>query len=80
MYCESFAALSSPLADSYTTAHGTVMDFWARVTPGILQLLSHSKVVSLFHMKLDAICFQIQDPLSWPVLGELYWDNRSIYW
>ena len=51
MYCESFAALSSPLADSYTTAHGTVMDFWARVTPGILQLLSHSKVVSLFYAR-----------------------------
>lgn len=45
MYCESFAAINSSVTDSFATAHATVIDFWARVTPGILQLLSHSKVV-----------------------------------
>ena len=48
MYCESLAALSFTDTDSYVNAHQTVMDFWGRVTPGILQLLSHSKVVRLF--------------------------------
>ena len=45
MYCESLAALSFTVTESYVNAHQTVMDFWGRVTPGILQLLSHSKVV-----------------------------------
>jgi len=48
MYCESLAALSFTDTESYVNAHQTVMDFWGRVTPGILQLLSHSKVVCLF--------------------------------
>ena len=48
MYCESLAALSFTVTESYVNAHQTVMDFWGRVTPGILQLLSHSKVVCLF--------------------------------
>ena len=52
MYCESFAATSSPMTDNYTAAHTTVMDFWGRVTPGILQLLSHSKVVGLLKTPL----------------------------
>ena len=47
MYCESLAALSFTVTESYVSAHQTVMDFWGRVTPGILQLLSHSKVVCL---------------------------------
>jgi len=47
MYCESLAALSFTDTESYINAHQTVMDFWGRVTPGILQLLSHSKVVRL---------------------------------
>ena len=47
MYCESTAAMYNCNADQHIAASSTVMDFWARVTPGILQLLSHSKVVSL---------------------------------
>jgi len=45
MYCESLAAMRFTDSESYVNAHQTVMDFWGRVTPGILQLLSHSKVV-----------------------------------
>ena len=47
MYCESYAEQQTVDSDSYITAHTTVMDFWGRVTPGILQLMSHSKVVSV---------------------------------
>jgi len=50
MYCESIAALSFTDTESYINAHQTIMDFWGRVTPGILQLLSHSKVVCSFDL------------------------------
>ncbi|ELU08396.1 hypothetical protein CAPTEDRAFT_227700 [Capitella teleta] len=45
IYCETFAMFSAPGSDSHMQAHTTIMDFWGRVTPGVLQLLSHSKVV-----------------------------------
>jgi len=46
MYCESVAAVSIPSSSTHKDAHLTIMDFWARVTPGVLQLLSHSKVLA----------------------------------
>ncbi|KAK3579717.1 hypothetical protein CHS0354_000200 [Potamilus streckersoni] len=46
MYCESAAAQYSPNSDQHQNAMTTIMDFWGRVTPGILQLLSHSKVLA----------------------------------
>ncbi|ESO85360.1 hypothetical protein LOTGIDRAFT_154853 [Lottia gigantea] len=46
MYCESAAAMHPQNSEQYDTASAMVMDFWARVTPGILQLLSHSKVLA----------------------------------
>ena len=62
MYCESLAALSFTDTESYVTAHQTIMDFWGRVTPGILQLLSHSKVVGVtirvFYCYSTGLCVQ----------------------
>lgn len=46
MYCESAAAQYNSNSEQHMTASVNVMDFWARVTPGILQLLSHSKVLA----------------------------------
>ena len=46
IYCETFAVFSTPGSETHVQAHATIMDFWGRVTPGVLQLLSHSKVVS----------------------------------
>ena len=46
MYCESAAAMHAPSSEQHQSDMAMIMDFWARVTPGILQLLSHSKVVS----------------------------------
>ncbi|XGW22675.1 hypothetical protein V3C99_005131 [Haemonchus contortus] len=40
VYCERAAVFSSP------TAFPHLLDFWARVTPAILQLLNHSKVLA----------------------------------
>ncbi|KAK6744197.1 hypothetical protein RB195_011102 [Necator americanus] len=40
VYCERAAVFSS------TTAFAHLLDFWARVTPAILQLLNHSKVLA----------------------------------
>ncbi|BFZ12415.1 hypothetical protein BsWGS_15454 [Bradybaena similaris] len=46
MYSESAAALHHPGSEQHSVASAMIMDFWARVTPGILQLLSHSKVLA----------------------------------
>lgn len=46
MYCESAAAHYPPNSDYHQTASDNVIDFWARVTPGVLQLLSHAKVLA----------------------------------
>ena len=48
MYCELQDILDMPLMDDSTAPHQTIIDFWGKVTPGILQLLSHSKVVCIF--------------------------------
>jgi len=64
MYCESLAALSFTDTDSYVNAHQTVMDFWGRVTPGILQLLSHSKVVRWHGIFGSLICYYTEISLQ----------------
>ncbi|XP_006811597.2 LOW QUALITY PROTEIN: protein unc-79 homolog [Saccoglossus kowalevskii] len=46
MYCEQSASSSSANSELHSVASLTIMDFWGRVTPGILQLLSHSKVLA----------------------------------
>ncbi|KAF7637463.1 hypothetical protein Mgra_00002982 [Meloidogyne graminicola] len=43
IYCEQTASLSRS-EDMVTRTMQQLLDFWARVTPAILQLLSHSKV------------------------------------
>uniref|UniRef100_A0A914UX21 Protein unc-79 homolog n=1 Tax=Plectus sambesii TaxID=2011161 RepID=A0A914UX21_9BILA len=45
VYCEQ-AAATHPESELGFQAMANVMDFWARVTPAILQLLSHSKVLA----------------------------------
>ena len=44
IYCEQIAN-SSRSEDMLAKTMQQLLDFWARVTPAILQLLSHSKVV-----------------------------------
>ncbi|KAK7493418.1 hypothetical protein BaRGS_00015318 [Batillaria attramentaria] len=46
LYCESAAAMHAPSTQQHQLDMAMIMDFWARVTPGILQLLSHSKVLA----------------------------------
>ncbi|KAI1729072.1 cation-channel complex subunit UNC-79 domain-containing protein [Ditylenchus destructor] len=43
IYCERVSTRSE---DFYTKAMENILDFWSRVTPAILQLLSHSKVLA----------------------------------
>lgn len=47
MYCEQMASLNAAGSEHHSSAMLSIMDFWGRVTPGVLQLLSHSKVVNL---------------------------------
>lgn len=54
VYCEQ-AAATHPESELGFQAMANVMDFWARVTPAILQLLSHSKVVGDFLTTLDLV-------------------------
>ncbi|XP_070576526.1 protein unc-79 homolog isoform X2 [Ptychodera flava] len=46
MYCEQSASSTPVNSDLHSIATLTIMDFWGRVTPGLLQLLSHSKVLA----------------------------------
>ena len=47
MYCESLASQQPLNSSEWNQAHTTLMDFWSRVTPGILLLLSQPKLVRL---------------------------------
>ncbi|XP_035227755.1 protein unc-79 homolog isoform X3 [Stegodyphus dumicola] len=44
MYCEHMVALNPPGSEQNQVCGLTLTDFWAMVTPGILQLVFHSKV------------------------------------
>lgn len=46
MYCENLSAQNPPGSEQYHQCTLTLSDFWAKITPGILQLVCHSKVVS----------------------------------
>lgn len=46
MYCENISAQNPPGSEQYQQCTLTLSDFWAKITPGILQLVCHSKVVS----------------------------------
>lgn len=45
MYCESTAAQYPMDSENHKLASTMVMDFWGRVTPGILQMLNTPKEV-----------------------------------
>ena len=77
MYCESYASFSTASDGVYNTAHTTIMDFWARVTPGVLQLLSHSKVVSSCIMHATSLFYF--DPWAYRTLMGEEWCMTSIY-
>lgn len=64
IYCEQAAAAPSLQNQNQTefssSAILTGLEFWSRVTPSILQLMAHNKVVSVLHCLFPAeIC------LSW---------------
>ncbi|PIK34598.1 hypothetical protein BSL78_28574 [Apostichopus japonicus] len=46
MYCEQIASINAAGSEHHSSAMLSIMDFWGRVTPGVLQLLSHTKVLA----------------------------------
>ncbi|RWS14223.1 protein unc-79-like protein [Dinothrombium tinctorium] len=46
MYCENISIQNPPGSEQYTQCTLTLSDFWAKITPGILQLICHSKVLA----------------------------------
>lgn len=46
IYLENMAHSTSPASDQHNITLGILFEFWAKVTPSMLQLVSHSKVVS----------------------------------
>lgn len=52
MYCESTAAQYPMDSENHKLASTMVMDFWGRVTPGILQMLNTPKEVRV----TDELC------------------------
>ncbi|XP_076339617.1 UNC-79 domain-containing protein isoform X3 [Tachypleus tridentatus] len=50
MYCEHMVSLNPPGSEQNTQCSLTLADFWAKVTPGILQLVCHSKVEGQYQL------------------------------
>ncbi|KAG9510802.1 Protein unc-79-like protein [Fragariocoptes setiger] len=46
MYCENMCAQSSPSSEQFQYCQTMLDDFWAKITPGVLQLVGHSRVMS----------------------------------
>lgn len=47
VYLEQISNTSAPSSEAHNITMGILLEFWAKVTPCILQLVSHSKVVSI---------------------------------
>lgn len=59
VYCEQLAGQSPPGSDA---AHQNILvlsDFWSKVTPGVLQLICHSKAVCTFVLMRIIPCFDV---------------------
>uniref|UniRef100_A0A1B6M9Q9 Uncharacterized protein n=1 Tax=Graphocephala atropunctata TaxID=36148 RepID=A0A1B6M9Q9_9HEMI len=46
VYLEQSAACNMPASEAHSTTMGILFDFWGKVTPCVLQLVSHSKVLA----------------------------------
>jgi len=46
MYCENICTLHPANSEQYQFCQSTLDDFWAKITPGILRLVGHSRVMS----------------------------------
>lgn len=55
VYLEQLSYLSAPSSEPNNITMGILFEFWGKVTPCILQLVSSSKVVSIFNFKISTI-------------------------
>lgn len=46
MYCENLCNMHPAMSEQYQFCQSTLDDFWAKITPGVLRLVGHSKVMS----------------------------------
>lgn len=64
IYCEQLASHNPPGSEAAHQGMLILSDFWSKVTPGVLQLICHSKGVSEYI--LGALCSTLN--LVWPLL------------
>ena len=63
MYCEQIHVTYDTEND--TSALNAIMEFWTKITPGILQLLSQTKVVRLLFFYFYSLKFARRRILFW---------------
>ncbi|GFV14034.1 protein unc-79 homolog [Trichonephila clavipes] len=61
MYCEHMVALNPPGSEQNQVCGLTLTDFWAKVTPGILQLVCHSKLAEMVSLHFLSLMEALQE-------------------
>lgn len=64
MYLEEMSKNNATNSESHNVTMNILLEFWGKITPCILQLVSYSKAVSAI---LDTVWFQILSILNWHI-------------
>uniref|UniRef100_U5ELY1 Uncharacterized protein n=1 Tax=Corethrella appendiculata TaxID=1370023 RepID=U5ELY1_9DIPT len=70
VYLEQLSCTSPPSSESYNITMGILFEFWAKVTPCILQLVSHSKLSEMVNLHFLSLLEALKETQS-TVLAKL---------